>query len=190
MHWFTIINNIKQLHWLSLWLQSKLQILSNNNVALKNAVVGGAGGFDLFLQALQSAFKPPSSIWSQFYRPAIGILQKKKGSVVWSCQKGKQVGKPRVVNSSTSRPHEERLVRRICGYQTLFVLRLNRKGLHQTFSCFVVWDLTNTLRALCKPIHSEHVCPWPHGDTMFIYLSHSAWREFDTTAELLFVPAL
>ena len=36
MHWFTIINNIKQLHWLSLWLQSKLQILSNDNVTLKN----------------------------------------------------------------------------------------------------------------------------------------------------------
>ena len=54
MHWFTIINYIKQLPWLSLWLQSKLQILSNNNVALKNADYGWSWQLRLIFNRLYS----------------------------------------------------------------------------------------------------------------------------------------
>jgi hypothetical protein len=54
MHWFTLINNIRQLHWLSLWLQSKLQILSNNNVALKNADYGWSWQLRLIFNRLYS----------------------------------------------------------------------------------------------------------------------------------------
>ena len=54
MHWFTLINNIRQLHWLSLWLQSKLQISSNDNVTLKNADCGWRWRLRLIFNRLHS----------------------------------------------------------------------------------------------------------------------------------------
>ena len=83
---------------------------------------------------------------------------------------------------SNFRPHEERLARRICGHHTLFVLRLNHKGLHQTFSCIVAWDLTDTVRAF-EADSFEAFLPMAAERYHFLYSNSSTWAlEFDTTA--------
>ena len=135
----------------------------------------------IYVLILQSAFKPPFSIWSQFYGLQLVYCRKRKGQ--WFSQVTKEVGNRRVVNSSKSRPHEERLVRRICGYQTLFVLRLNHKGLHQTFSCIVAWDLANTLRAF-EAGSFEGFLPMAAERYHVLYSNSSTWAlEFDTAAK-------
>jgi hypothetical protein len=100
MHWFTIINNIRQLHWLSLWLQSKLQILPNENVALKNADCGWRWRLQLIFYRPRSLLLnhlPPSD--HTFFGLRLVYCRKRKGR--WFSHFTKEVGKHRVVNDQS-----------------------------------------------------------------------------------------
>ena len=118
----------------------------------------------------------------------LACCRKRKGQ--WLIHVTKESWKAQGTDFSKFHPHEERLARRIYIHQALFILRLNREGLYQTFSCFVAWDLTNTLRAL-QADSSEAFLHMAAERYHVLYSNSSTWAlELDTTAELLFVPAL
>ena len=101
-----------------------------------------------FLQALRSAFKHPPPSDHKFIGLRLACCRKIKGPwLPLVIHVRKESWKAQGTDFSKFHPHEERLARRIYIHQARPVLRLNRKGSHQTFSCFVAWDLTNTLRA-------------------------------------------
>ena len=115
MYWFTIINNIKQLHWLSLWLQSKLQILSNDNVVLKNTDYGWSWRLELIFNRLYSLpLNTFLHLITMFSAYNLFTAEKERSSGLVTSQR--KVANRKVRDLSNFHPHAEQLFRRICGH--------------------------------------------------------------------------
>ena len=77
-------------------------------------IMCGGGSFGLFVQALQSALNTFLHLITMFSAYNWFTAEKERVSGLFMSQR--KVGKRREAEKSIFQPHEERLVRRICGH--------------------------------------------------------------------------